>query len=66
MDDEPIVRGGARHARNPKSRPRPRVATYRGRVPIPREGIPADTGIADERRMRPANVYTMMNRKEVK
>lgn len=66
MDEQPIVRGGAWHARNPKSHPRFRVVTYRGRVSIPREEIPADTGITDERRMRLANVYTMMHRKEVK
>lgn len=66
MDGQPTVWGGARHARNPKGRPRLRVVTYRGRVPISRGEIPADTGIADERRMRLANVYTMIHPKEVK
>lgn len=66
MDGQPVAWGGARHARNPEGYPRFRVAAYRGRVPISREEAPGDTGIADERRMRPANVYNMMHRKEVR
>jgi hypothetical protein len=66
MDEQLIAWGGARHARNPKSYPRFCVVTYRGRVSISREEIPADTSITDERRMQLSNVYTMMYRKEVK
>lgn len=66
MDDEPIVWGGAWHARNPKSYPRACVVTYRGRVFISREEIPANTSITDDRWMQLVNVYTMMHRKEVK
>lgn len=66
MDEQPIAWGGTWHARNPKSYPRFCAATYRGRVSISREEIPANTGIADERRMQLASVYTMMHLKEVK
>lgn len=66
MAEQLIVWGGAWHARNPKGYPRFCVVTYRGRVFISREEIPADTSITDERWMQLANVYTMMNRKEVK
>ena len=66
MDEQLIVWGGAWHARNPKSYPRFCVVTYLGRVFISREEIPANTSITDERWMQVANVYTMMNRKEVK
>ena len=66
MDEQMIVWGGAWNARNPKSYPRFCVVTYRGRVFISREEIPANTSITDERWMQVANVSTMMNRKEVK
>lgn len=66
MDEQPIVWGGAWHAQNPKSYPRFCVVTYRGRVFISREEIPANTSITDKRRMQLANVYTMIHRKEVK
>ena len=66
MDEQLIVWGGGWDARNPKSDPRFCVVTYRGRVFISREEIPANTSITDGRWMQLANVYTMMNRKEVK
>ena len=66
MNEQLIVWGGAWHARNPKSYPRFCVVTYRGRVFISRDDVPAGTSITDERWMQLANVYTMMHRnKEV-
>lgn len=66
MDERLIVWGGAWHAQNPKSYPRFCVVTYRGRVFISLDEIPANTSITDERWVQLANVYTMMHRKEVK
>lgn len=67
MDDEQlIVWGGAWHPTNPKRYPRFCIVTYRGRVFISREEIPANTSITDELWMQLANVYTMMHREEVK
>lgn len=66
MDEQLVVWGGAWHARNPKSYPRLCVVTYRGRVFISREEVPANTSITDDRWMQLANVYTMMHREEVR
>ncbi len=66
MNDQLIVWGGAWHARNPKSYPQLCIVTYRGRVFISRDEVPAGTSITDERWEQLANVYTMMYRtKEV-
>ena len=65
-DGQLIVWGGAWSATNPKSYPRFCIVTYRGRVFISRDEIPANTSITDERWVQLANVYTMMRRsKEV-
>ena len=66
MDEQPIVWGGAWHARNPKSYPRLCLVTYRGRVFISLDEIPTNTSITDDRWVQLASVYTMIHRKEVK
>ena len=63
-DEQLIVWGGAWNATNPKSYPRFCIVTYRGRVYISRDEIPANTSITDERWVQLANVYTMMHHKE--
>ena len=58
------VARGTRETR--KSYPRFCVVTYRGRVFISREEIPANTSITDDRWIQLANAYNMMHRsKEV-
>lgn len=61
MDDEQlIVWGGAWHPTNPKGYPRFCIVTYRGRVYISRDEVPANTSITDKRWVQLTNVYAMM------
>lgn len=61
MDDEQlIVWGGAWHPTNPKSYPRFCIVTYRGRVYISRDEVPANTSITDKHWVQLTNVYAMM------